>query len=299
MVDTAHRPDSPPRDGQAARTSVAAGRGTRTAPNVLGGLAGLLWLVIVVVPVYWLVVTSLKDQAGFLGGNPLLPGEGLTLDNYRDVLAAGFVRYLANSVVVAFGTVAIVVLTSLMAAHTIVRSPSRFVRTAFKIFLLGLAIPAQATIIPVYFVITRLHLYDTLLALVLPSAAFGIPLTVLILTGFLRDVPTELFDSMRIDGATEWQVLWRLAAPLSRPALITVTIYNALQVWNGFLFPLILTQSAEARVLPLALWSFQGEFTINVPAVLAAVVLSTIPLLVLYVVGRRQLISGLTAGFSR
>jgi raffinose/stachyose/melibiose transport system permease protein len=122
---------------------------------------------------------------------------------------------------------------------------------------------------------------------------------VLILVTFVRDIPAELFDAMRVDGAGEWRTLWTLVLPLSRPALMTVSIYDALTVWNGFLFPLILTQSPQNRVLPLALWSFQGQFTVNVPAVLAAVVLSSLPILTLYVIGRRQLIAGLTAGFGK
>ena len=89
------------------------------------------------------------------------------------------------------------------------------------------------------------------------------------------------------------------ALPLTRPAVVTVAIYTGLNVWNGFLFPLILTQSPDKRVMPLALWAFQGEYSVNIPAVLAAVVLSTVPMLVLYVVGRRQLLSGLTAGFGK
>ena len=104
---------------------------------------------------------------------------------------------------------------------------------------------------------------------------------------------------MKIDGASEWQMLWRLAAPLSRPALLTVGIFAALQAWNGFLFPLVLTQSSGTRVLPFALYDFQTQFGINVPAVLAAVVLTTLPVFALYLVGRRQLLGGLTAGFSR
>lgn len=271
----------------------------RSRPNIPGELGGLFWLVLSVVPVYWLVITSLSDQSEFLTGNPWVPPNDPTLDNFRLVLENGFARYLVNSLLVTAAAVALTVTASLMAAYAIVRAAGRFIHTVSTLFLLGLAIPLQATIIPVYFIVTRLHLYDTLTALVLPSVAFGIPITVLILTNFLRDVPAELFDSMRVDGASEWQLLWRLAAPLSKPALITVGIYNAIQVWNGFLFPLILTQSPEARVLPLALWSFQGEFTINVPAVLAAVVLSTLPVLALYIGGRRQLISGLTAGFGR
>ena len=164
---------------------------------------------------------------------------------------------------------------------------------------MGLAIPLQATIIPVYLLIIRMHLYDSLLAIILPSIAFAIPLSVLILANFIRDVPKELFDSMRVDGATEWGTLWRLAAPLTRPAILTVTIFNALTIWNGFLLPLILTQSPSQRTLPLALWTFQGEYGVNIPAVLAAVVLTTLPLIILYAFGRRQLLSGLTAGFSR
>ena len=148
-------------------------------------------------------------------------------------------------------------------------------------------------------IIIRLGLYDTLAAIILPSIAFAIPLSVLVLTNFIRDVPKELFESMRTDGATEWGTLWYLAFPLARPALVTVTIYNGLAIWNGFLLPLILTQSPDKRLLPLALWTFQGQYSINVPAVLASVVLTTLPILILYAIGRRQLMSGLTAGFSK
>jgi raffinose/stachyose/melibiose transport system permease protein len=168
-----------------------------------------------------------------------------------------------------------------------------------SLFLLGLAIPIQATIIPVYLIIIKLGLYDSLMALILPSIAFAIPLGVLVLTNFVRNVPKELFESMRLDGASEWRTLWSLAFPLTRPALVTVAIYNGLAIWNGFLLPLILTQSPDKRTLPLALWTFQGQYSVNIPAVLASVVLTTLPILILYIVGRRQLLSGLTAGFSK
>jgi raffinose/stachyose/melibiose transport system permease protein len=104
---------------------------------------------------------------------------------------------------------------------------------------------------------------------------------------------------MRVDGAGEWGILVRLVVPLARPALVTVGIYDALHVWNGFLLPLILTQSENRRVLPMALWTFQGENTVDVPATLAAVILSTLPILLLYIFGRRLLLSGLTAGFGK
>ncbi|MFC4464016.1 carbohydrate ABC transporter permease [Streptomyces xiangluensis] len=268
--------------------------------NWLGGLAGWLWLAVVVVPLYWILITSLKARSNYYASNPLAPPTDPTLDNYELVLESDFISYFWNSVVVTAGAVVPAVAVSFMAAYAIVRGwRMRFLRVVNGMFLMGLAIPLQATAIPVYLIIIKLQLYDSLLALILPSIAFAIPLSVLILANFIRDVPKELFDSMRVDGATEWGTLWRLAAPLTRPAILTVTIFNALTIWNGFLLPLILTQSPSQRTLPLALWTFQGEYGVNVPALLAAVVLTTLPLIILYVFGRRQLLSGLTAGFSR
>jgi raffinose/stachyose/melibiose transport system permease protein len=275
------------------------GRGARR-PNWLGGAAGWLWLVIVIVPIYWIVITSFKTQSNYFLTNPFAPPTEPTLDNYRFVIEADFARYFINSVIVALGAIVPAVLVSFMAAYAIIRAGDQWLlRSVNSLFLMGLAIPLQAAIIPVYLIIIRLHLYDTLLAIILPSIAFAIPLSVLVLSNFIRDVPKELFDSMRVDGASEWATLWHLAFPLTRPALVTVSIYNGLAIWNGFLLPLILIQSPNQRTLPLALWAFQGEFSVNVPAVLASVVLTTLPILALYVLGRRQLLSGLTAGFSK
>jgi raffinose/stachyose/melibiose transport system permease protein len=268
--------------------------------NWAGGTAGWLWLAVVVVPIYWIVITSFKTQTNYFATNPFAPPATPTLENYRLVIENQFVRYFLNSAVVTVGAVVPAVMVSFMAAYAIVRAGhSRFLRSVNSLFLMGLAIPLQATIIPVYLIIIRLQLYDTLLAIILPSIAFAIPLSVLVLSNFIRDVPRELFESMRMDGASEWGTLWHLAFPLTRPALVTVTIYNGLAIWNGFLLPLVLTQSPAQRTLPLALWTFQGQYSVNVPAVLASVVLTTLPILILYAVGRRQLLSGLTAGFSK
>ena len=267
--------------------------------NYAGGLSGWLWLAIIIIPVYYVVITSLKTSAGYFSQNPLALPTSPTLENYRMVLEADFTKYFMNSAIITLGSVIPAVAVAFMASFAIVRGNGRFLRFSNGLFLMGLAIPLQATIIPIYLMIIRLNLYDTLLALILPSIAFSIPLTVLILSNFIRDVPNELFESMRLDGCSEWQTMWRLALPLTKPAIVTVFIYNALGVWNGFLLPLILTQSPDLRVLPLALWTFQGQYSVNIPAVLASVVLTTLPILVLYIVGRRQLLSGLTAGFSK
>jgi raffinose/stachyose/melibiose transport system permease protein len=268
--------------------------------NWFGGTFGWIWLIIVMLPIYWIVITSFKTQENYFTINALKPPGDPNLDAYRLVIQSDFVRYFLNSVIVSVGAVIPAVAVSFMAAYAIVRGAgSRLLKGMNAVFLMGLAIPLQAVIIPIYLIIIRLKLYDTLLAIILPSIAFAIPLSVLVLANFIRDVPKELFESMRMDGATEWGTLWRLALPLTRPALVTVTIYNALGIWNGFLLPLVLTQSPDQRTMPLALWTFQGQFGVNVPAIAASITLTTIPIVLMYAIGRRQLLSGLTAGFGR
>lgn len=271
----------------------------RQRPNVIGAILAWGWLAVVLVPIYFIVVTSLREQAVFYTENPLSIPADPTLAAYSRVLANDFLLYFGNSVFVTVITVTVLLTVAVMAAYVIVRSTTAFARRVFSLFLLGLAIPMQATVIPVYYLIVQLGLYDTLWALILPSIAFAIPITVLILVNFMRDIPRELFESMRVDGASDQTMLRRLVLPLTKPAIVTVGIYDALTVWNAFLFPLVLTQSSSRRVLPLSLWSYQGEFTTDIPAVLAAVVLSVLPLLALYIVGRRQLVAGLTAGFGK
>ncbi|MGW3290179.1 carbohydrate ABC transporter permease [Streptomyces sp. NPDC001002] len=289
-----HRPVAPAPAAARPRSAVAVVR------RVLSGGATLLWTALVVVPIYWLVVTSLRGRTDFTTDSPLAPPGHPTLENYRTVLAGDFTTYLLNSVVVTVATVALTVVAALMASFAIVRhSDNRWFRVTFRLFLLGLAIPLQAVIIPVYLLIIRMQLYDSLFAIVLPSVAFALPITVMIMVNFLRDVPRSLFEAMVVDGASDWRMLWSLAAPLARPALVTVAVYDGLQVWNGFLFPLILTQSGDKAVLPLALTLYKGQFGIDIPAMMAAVVLSTLPMLAVFVLARRQLVAGLTAGFSK
>jgi raffinose/stachyose/melibiose transport system permease protein len=267
--------------------------------GVFPAIFGIIWLVIAFYPILYMFMSSLRTQAGFFSSNVWLPPTNPTLENYVNVWNNGFSLFLANTVFVTVISVLLIVIVSLLASYAISRIQSRFVQMVFSLFLLGLAIPLQATIIPIYTLISGLGLYDTLFALILPSVAFGIPLSVLVLVTYIRDIPKELHESMLLDGATHGQILRRLVIPLSRPALVTVVIYEAIQVWNSFLFPLVLTQSPNVRVLPLALWSFQGQYTADVPAIMAAVFLSAVPIILLYIFGRKQLLGGLMAGFSR
>ncbi|MET7425013.1 carbohydrate ABC transporter permease [Dactylosporangium sp. NPDC005555] len=271
----------------------------RGRPNVPAGVAATVWLLIVAVPVYFVVVTGFRTPDQYIGQGPLDLPTSPTLSNFTSLWDLGFTSYLTNSLIVAFGTVTLVLAVALPAAYAIVRNPNRTVRSMFNVFLLGLAVPAQAVIVPIYLIITRLQMYDTLLAIVLPTAAFSLPIAIVVLTSTLRDIPNELYEAMTVDGATAGRIFGRLVLPLARPGLVSVGIFVGLGAWNGFLFPLVLTQSDEQRVLPLGLWNFQSQYGTNVPGLMAAVVLSALPVLALYLFGRRHLLSGLAAGFGK
>jgi xylobiose transport system permease protein len=273
--------------------------GRRRPVNVAAGIAASVWLVIVAVPLYYIALTSLRTSDSYLTDGALRPPSSLTLENYRQVLDLGFNTFIVNSTIVTVITMVLVLVMALPAAYAIVFGGTRAVRATFNTFLLGLAIPAQAVIIPIYLLITRLHLYDSLTAIILPTAAFSLPMAIVVLTSTLRDIPRALFDAMTVDGAGTVEVFRRLVLPLSRPGLVSVGIFSGLNAWNGFIFPLVLTQSEARRVIPLGLWNFQSRFGTDVPGLLAAVVLSTVPVLALYLFGRRQLLRSLSAGYSR
>jgi raffinose/stachyose/melibiose transport system permease protein len=258
-------------------------------------LLATLWLIVVIAPIYYMVLASFRSQGTYLTANPWLPAGGLTAVQYGTVFAAGLGRYLLNSVVLTAGCIVVTLALSLGAAFRIVRKSSRGAGASFRILLVGLAIPIQAIIVPLYLLVYKLHLYDTLAALILTMSAAAVPVSVLIMVSFLRDIPRELIGAMLVDGGSEWTVFRRLIWPLARPVLATLSIYDGLNVWNNFILPLVLTQSSNVAVLPLGLTKFQGQYAINVPAVMAAVLLSVLPLVALFVVMRKQVMRSLGA----
>ncbi|GAA2241286.1 ABC transporter permease [Streptomyces ruber] len=262
-------------------------------PNPVAGLGATLWLLVVLVPIYAMLSASLTDQEQALTENPLRPPTNPTLDNYNTVLDSGFGHLLVNTAIVAVAVVALVLLLSVPLAYVAVRTRTRWSGAAFRLFLLGVAIPAQAVVVPLYLLISELGLYDTLPAVILPTAAFAMPVSVLILTGTLRDISEELYEAMALDGASPLRMLLQLTVPLAKGGISTVVIYSALQAWNGFLFPLIFTQSDGPRVLTLGLFNYVSQFGVNIPALLASVVLSGVPIFVVYLLARRALVNGL------
>lgn len=265
---------------------------TRRA-NPVAGLGSLVWLVIVLIPVYAMLSASLTRQEDALTGNPLKPPSNPTLDNYNTVLESDFAHLLTNTAIAAVSVVALVLVLSIPLAYVAVRTRNRWSGTAFRVFLLGVAIPAQAVVVPLYLIISELGLYDSLLAVILPTAAFAMPVSVLVLVGTLRDISEEMYEAMALDGASPLRMLFQLTIPLAKGGISTVVIYSALQAWNNFLFPLIFTQSDGPRVLTLGIFNYVSQFGVNIPALLASVVLSGIPIFVVYLVARRALVSGL------
>jgi raffinose/stachyose/melibiose transport system permease protein len=270
----------------------------RTGRVVAFALASV-WLVIVIAPLYYMILASFRTQGTYLTASPWVPSGGLSVSSYRTVFGAGLGRYLLNSVLLTAVCIALTVTISLGAAFRIVRRSSKAVSAAFVVMLFGLAIPIQAIIVPIYVLIYKMHLYDTLFALILTLSAAAIPVSVLIMVSFVRDIPRELISAMLVDGGNEWTVFRRLIWPLSRPVIATLSIYNGLNVWNNFLLPLVLTQSSSVAVLPLGLTKLEGLYSINVPAVMAGVLLSVLPLLALFVVMRRQVMNSLGGVIAR
>nr|WP_221442626.1 carbohydrate ABC transporter permease [Nocardiopsis algeriensis] len=259
----------------------------------MGGLGAFLWLLVVAVPLYTLLIATVQRSENYTAEGPLaLPSEP-TLRNYVAAIDNGLLVFVGNTALVTLAVAVLVMVLSATTAFAVVRSRSRWTQNVFRVFLLGLAIPSQAVIIPVYLIIVNLGLYDSLTAIVLPTAAFALPVCVLILVGTMRDISEELYEAMALDGAGVARTFTQLVLPMSRSGLSTVGVYAALQAWNGFLFPLILTQSADKRVITMGLFEFQGEYRVDVPGLLTAVVLSTVPLFVVYLLARRSLVNGL------
>ena len=265
----------------------------RRRPNwIAGSLAGV-WLVIVLLPVYVLVLAAVQTQPNYNSQGPLSLPKALTGSNFAAVIHSGFLRYFLNTVIVSVAVVAIVVLVVPPLSFAIVRGRSRLSSGVFRLFLLGLAVPAQAVIVPMFYLMTKLTLYDSFAAIILPTAAFVLPVTTLVMSGSMRDITPDLYEAMALDGASSWRTFRELVLPLSRGGLATIIVFAVLNAWNGFLFPLILTQSSSVRVFTLGLFNFETSYGINVPEISAAVIISIVPILLVYLFARRALVQGL------
>ncbi|MFF9343832.1 MULTISPECIES: carbohydrate ABC transporter permease [unclassified Streptomyces] len=265
----------------------------RKRPHYLAGFGSLVWLFVVGLPLYVMLVATFQSRADYAANGPLGLPKNLTLDNYVNDLNDGFAQYFLNTVVVTVAVVAIILVLVPPLAYAIVRSDGKATGRVFRLFLLGLAIPSQAVIVPMFYLINEAGLYDNLLGVILPTAAFAMPVCTLILSGVMRDITPELYEAMTVDGASPRRIFRDLVLPLSKSGLSTIVVFSSLQAWNGFLFPLVLTQSSENKVITMGLYDFQTEHGVDIPGLLAAVVLSMLPILLVYLFARRALVQGL------
>jgi raffinose/stachyose/melibiose transport system permease protein len=264
--------------------------------RTIGAILALLWLGVAGLPFYFMVQSGFKEQFELLSAPFWAFPKKWALDNFRTVLGGAYLHSLFNSVVVVSFAVLLILAAASMAAFAFARINFRFNRTLFAIVVAGLVIPVHVTLIPVYLLTTRLGLYDTLWALIGPYVAFNLPISVFVLTEFMRDIPRELEEAARLDGAGTFSIFWRIALPLSKPGLATVAIYNAVALWNEFVFAYVLTSSPANRTLPLAIWDYQGQYAANIPLVMAVLSLSALPLILIYIVAQERVTGGMMAG---
>jgi raffinose/stachyose/melibiose transport system permease protein len=244
------------------------------------------------------ILNSFKSRAAIFN-QPIMPPTPSTfsLIGYQTVFGRGnFTLYFTNSLIVTVASVVLVLLFGAMAGFAL--SEYRFkIKSLMGLYLaIGIMIPIRLGTLPILQIMVATGLVNTLWALILVYTAAGLPLSIFILSEFMRTVSDDLKNAGRIDGLSEYKIFFRLVFPLIRPALATVAVFTLIPIWNDLWFPLILAPGEATKTITLGAQSFVGEFMTNWNAVLAALSLAILPVLVLYIIFSRQLIRGITSG---
>jgi raffinose/stachyose/melibiose transport system permease protein len=256
----------------------------------------LIWLFIAGGPFYYLFLTSIKTQGEFLSGSLFkLPGV-FSLRNYVRVLDGGFYKYFFNSILVLLISLTLLLFISAFAAYPLARMSFRLNRPIYMLIVAAMSIPIHITLIPVFNMSIKLNIYDRIAALIGPNVAFNLPVSVFILTAFMMGISREIEEAAEIDGCGKFRTFFSMILPLAKSGLATLAIYNGVIIWNEFSFAMVLTQSPERRTLPLAVWEYQGQYTINIPLIMALLLLSSLPVILLYIFGQDKLVKGMMAG---
>ena len=259
----------------------------------LGALA-VLWLL----PVVWVVVTSLKPTANIIRVPPEWIPWPVTLEHYVEVLfsssrTARIGRAFVNSLVVSVGTVILVVGTSALAAYPLARMRFPGKTLVFSVIVGSLMIPNAVVLVPQYVLVQRLGWLSTYQGLIVPEAAVTFAFGVFLLRQFFLTIPHELEDAALIDGANTWQVFARIVVPLSQPVLAALAIFAFRSAWNDFLWPLIAVNKAEMFPLPVALALLRGAYSSeSYGPIMAGAALSALPLLIVFLIANRRIVEG-------
>jgi raffinose/stachyose/melibiose transport system permease protein len=283
-----------------AATTTGKEKATRRRPRAsIAGIhvALIIYTMIAIGPVLLIIMNSMKTRRAIFDSPFSFPtGETFSLEGYDTVFErAAFEKYFFNSITITVATVAAVILFGAMAAHALAeyRFPGN---TLMGLYLaVGVMIPIRLGTVSILKLMVKLGLVNTHISLILVYTAMGLPLAVFILSQFFRQVPRDLKDAARIDGAGEYKVFW-LAMPLIRPGLAAVAVFTMLPVWNDLWFPLILAPGESTKTVTLGTQVFLGQFVSDWNAVLAALTLAMVPILILYVIFSRQMLRGIMSG---
>lgn len=218
---------------------------------------------------------------------------GFTLENYQQAWARGkFLLAFANSTLVALSVTAFQIVTSALAGYALARLQFRGRQALLLLILATLVIPFQILVVPIFLVLKWGHLINTYGALILPTAVNGF--SIFLMRQYFVTIPVELEEAAALDGANRWQILWRVLLPLSRPALVTLFLFTFIGEWNDLFKPLVFTTRPELKTVQLALADFQEQFTNDWSVLMAAVAIATIPVVILFIIGQRQFIQGIS-----
>jgi raffinose/stachyose/melibiose transport system permease protein len=267
---------------------------TSRAEQGMGYVILGVFSLIALFPIAGIVFTALQDPHGGAAFGTL---DGLHFGNFKAAWEdANFGQYLKSSLIVAVAVVAVAVVFSVLSGYAFGLMRFRGQTVLFYVFLLGLMVPMEAIIVPLYYDLRDLHLTNTYWALILPQIATSVAFGTYWMRTYFRSVPRSLVEAARIDGASAWFTLWRVLLPLARPAIVTMTVLLFMWTWNEFLLALVMVSKDNLRTAPLGLSFFQGRNTSDLSLMAAGSVIVALPVVIVYVFLQRHFIRGMLAG---
>ncbi|SCX85475.1 carbohydrate ABC transporter permease [Butyrivibrio sp. INlla14] len=257
----------------------------------------VIWAVINLFPIYFMFTFSLKSNEEIFGENIIgLPKHWLW-SNYSSALNTGnMALYFFNSLLVTTLAIAISIMAAMMACYAITRIKWKFSGLTNAFFMLGLTIPIQASIVPVYVVMSKAHWLNKYSTLIVPYSAFALSMAILICTGFMSEIPFALDEAARIDGCGLFGTFFKIILPLMKPAVSTVGIYSYLQCWNEFMFANVFISDSKHRTLPVGIKALSGQYTTDWGPIGAALAIATFPTLIVYLFLSRKIQASFIAG---
>ena len=257
---------------------------------------GIFWTIVALLPFFFMVLNSFKEKFEMLSKGVFSWPNAFYTENYTAVIMGNFFRFFLNSVIVLVVSLGLLLFISSCASYPLSRFKFKLANPIYALIVACMSIPIHITLIPVFKMSKNLGIYDSIWALIGPYVATAIPISVFILTSFMREIPIEIEESAQIDGCSKYKMFFKIIMPLAKPGLATLAIYNGVNMWNEFSFAYTLTQSTVNRTLPLAVWEFQGQYSMNTPMIMAVLTLTVIPMILLFIVAQDKLVKGMTAG---